>query len=174
MVAQLMIHLEPFYTLTHPQPFYNVKTLCQEALSWVQRKAQAEQRQYPFLDALYKFKISNILPPNPDLACSVKIQAPHFSIIDGLLYFDQSLETNEKSFWQPNVCGDIKQYVQSCANCAFCKNGLQYLAPLESILSPDKPWDMIAIDLLTLLTCLNCNKSLLYCVCFPYLINKVL
>ena len=85
--------------------------------------------------------------------------------------------SNMKShyFWH-NMKGDVKTWVRSCTACAYRKgNALQHMAPLLSIPIPEKPWQLIAIDLVSYPVSNHYNKYALiaidhcskYCAAIP-------
>ena len=104
------------------------------------------------------------------------LEENHGALNSGHFAFHKVWHRMKKRYWWHNMRGDIKHFVRSCTACAFRRgNGLQKLAPLVSIPTPDKPWQLIAADLITfpdstqenryaLVVIDHCSK---YCIAVP-------
>ncbi len=77
---------------------------------------------------------------------------------------EQTLQAARKSYYWPTMRTDIENYVARCISCAKHKGAVKGPAPILEYPLPERPWDIVSIDLLQLPKSQNGSQYLLVCV----------
>ncbi len=76
---------------------------------------------------------------------------------------ERTLEAAHKSYYWPTMRTDIENYVARCISCAKHKGAVKGPAPILEYPLPERPWDIVSIDL-QLPKSQNGSQYLLVCV----------
>ena len=94
----------------------------------------------------------------------VVLRLVHDEVIAGHPGKERTLSAARKSYYWPTMRVDIDAYVAGCVKCAQHKGTVSKPAPILEYPPPERPWDVVAIDLLQLPASRQGSKYLLVCV----------
>ncbi|RUM30633.1 MAG: hypothetical protein DSY32_02035 [Aquifex sp.] len=94
----------------------------------------------------------------------VVLKLVHDSVIAGHPGKERTLSAARRSYYWPTMRVDIDAYVTKCLKCAQHKGTVPKPAPILEYPPPERPWDVVAIDLLQLPASRQGSKYLLVCV----------
>lgn len=77
---------------------------------------------------------------------------------------ERTLQAARKSYYWPTMRIDIENHVARCVTCAQHKGAVKGPAPILEYPLPERPWDIVSIDLLQLPRSQNGSQYLLVCV----------
>ncbi len=77
---------------------------------------------------------------------------------------EQTLQAVRKSYYWPTMRTDIENYVARCISCAKHKGAVKGPAPILEYPLPERPWDIVSIDLFQLPKSPDGSQYLLVCV----------
>jgi len=77
------------------------------------------------------------------------LQAMHDDMLSGHLGYQKTYERIRKQFFWPNMSTEIKKYCEACTSCALFKSSPHLRpAPLRPDISPEAPWERVAMDIM--------------------------
>ncbi len=85
----------------------------------------------------------------------------HDEVMAGHPGKERTLSAARRSYYWPTMRVDIEAYVVRCVKCAQHKGTVPKPAPILEYPSPQRPWNVVAIDLLQLLARHQGSKYLL-------------
>lgn len=77
---------------------------------------------------------------------------------------ERTLQAARKGYYWPTMRRDIENHVARCVTCAQHKGAVKGPAPILEYPLPERPWDVVSIDLLQLPRSRNGSQYLLVCV----------
>ena len=92
------------------------------------------------------------------------LELVHDMVIAGHPGKERTLSAARKSYFWPTMRKDIDAYVTGCVNCAQHKGSLPKTAPILEYPPPERPWDVVGIDILQLPASHQGSKYLMVCV----------
>jgi hypothetical protein len=99
-------------------------------------------------NGLITFRERLYVPKNSKLRERI-IRENHDSIVAGHPGRYKTAELVTRNYWWPRVQHDIREYVEGCETCQRVKTHRQPLAaPLHPHDIPDRPWEIISLDLI--------------------------
>ena len=92
---------------------------------------------------LYKGKV--YVPKDPDIRKDL-VQLHHDSKIAGHNGIFKTIELISRNYWWPGMTSYIKNYVNTCDTCNRKKKHPKKKAPLQTIPTEDRPWEVVTND----------------------------
>ena len=88
----------------------------------------------------------------------------HDEVVAGHPGKERTLAAARRKYFWPTMRIDIDEYVSGCIKCAQNKGTVPKPAPILEYPPPERPWDVVSIDLLQLPTSRQGSQYLLVCV----------
>ncbi len=88
----------------------------------------------------------------------------HDSVIAGHPGRECTLNAARENYYWPTMRTDVEAHVSKCTECAQHKGTVPRPAPILEYPPPNRPWDVVSIDLLQLPASYQGSKYLLVCV----------
>ncbi len=100
----------------------------------------------------------------PECYVSTVVHLVHDSVIAGYPGRERTLTAVRKSYFWPTMRTDVEAHVSKYNECAQHKGTVPRPAPILEYPPPNRPWDVVSIDLLQLPASYQGSKYLLVCV----------
>ncbi len=100
----------------------------------------------------------------PECYVPVVLNLVHDTVVASHPGRERTLAAARTVYFWPTMRVDIDAYVDKCVKCVQHKGTVLRLAPILEYSPPDRPWDVVSIDLLQLPASHQGSKYLLVCV----------
>ena len=100
----------------------------------------------------------------PEAYVPVILRLVHDDVLAGHPGKERTLNAARRRYYWPTLRVDTEAYVSNCVKCAQHKGTVPKPAPILEYPPPERPWDVVAMDLLQLPASYQGSKYLLVCV----------